>query len=74
MLSKYVLAVGLILSPVLALAQPAPTRNSVQGDPVVKPVKPQRSRAATAARADKQAAGTENGNQPDRAQAGGGSR
>ncbi len=74
MLSKYVLAVGLMLSPVLALAQSAPARSSVQGDPVVKPVKPHRNRAAAAARADKQTAGTENGNQPDRAQAGGGSR
>ena len=74
MLLKYALAVGLVLSPLLALAQPASTRNSVQGDPVVKPIKPQRNRAAAAARADKQPSGTENGNQPDRAQAGGGSR
>ena len=74
MLLKYALAVGLLLSPMLALAQPTPTRNAVQGGPVTKPVKPQRSRAAAAARADKQPSGTENGNQPDRAQAGGGSR
>ena len=74
MLLKYVLAASLMLSPVAALAQPAPARNPVQGDAVVKPAKRPRTRAAAAARADKQPAGTENGNQPDRALAGGGSR
>lgn len=74
MLLKCTLAIGLILSPAFAFAQSTPTRNPVQGDPVVKPVKPHRGRAATIARSDKQPPGTENGNQPDRALAGGGSR
>ena len=61
----------------VALAQapasgPAVTRNSVQGDPGVKPVPRRRPNAKALARSDKQAPGTENGNQPDRASAGGG--
>ena len=65
-----------------AAAQTAPTtRNPVLGDPGVTPppavhrLRHRRHAAAVAAsNADKQPAGTENGNQPDRASAGGGAR
>ncbi len=53
---------------------PAATRNPITGDPGTKPVPPRKPNAKALARADKQAPGTENGNQPDRAAAGGGSR
>ena len=53
------------------------SRSPVMGDPVHK-AQPKLSsasrRAANIARSDKQAPGTENGNQPDRAAAGGGAR
>lgn len=61
-----------------AMAQTPPVRSPVSGDPVAqapKPVQPKPlSRAARNAQADKQPPGTENGNQPDRASAGGGGR
>lgn len=53
------------------------TRSPVMGDPVHKGqtrVSRASRRAANIARSDKQAPGTENGNQPDRASAGGGAR
>jgi hypothetical protein len=53
------------------------TRSPVTGDPVQKTKKTMSRasrRAANIARSDKQAPGTENGNQPDRASAGGGAR
>ncbi len=59
-------------SPVGTPNDPAVTRNSVQGDPGAKPVARRRPNAKALARSDKQAPGTENGNQPDRASAGGG--
>ena len=78
---KHILTIGLVLglSPLAVSAQPAttadaPVRSPVQGDPVVKPTVHHRTRAAAMARADKQPPGTENGNQPDRAAAGGGAR
>ena len=52
-------------------------RNPVQGDPGVRTVRPPRRRrpnARTLSREDKQAPGTENGNEPDRASAAGGAR
>ena len=68
------------LSGGLALAQTSgdqTTRSPVMGDSVHK-AQPRASRAsrraANIARSDKQAPGTENGNQPDRAAAGGGAR
>ena len=68
------------LSGGLAVAQTGAdqvTRNPVTGDRVHK-AQPRPSsasrRAANIARSDKQAPGTENGNQPDRASAGGGAR
>ena len=76
---KVLLAAGLALAlaPGLAAAQtsgPATTRNPVLGDPGTKTTKRVRPNAAAMARADKQPPGTENGNQPDRAAAGGGGR
>ncbi len=67
------------LSPMVAAAQAPPARSAIEGDPVAKPQPPSRTqratqRAAKLSRADKQPAGTENGNQPDRASAGGGGR
>jgi hypothetical protein len=53
---------------------PSPLRSPVSGDPVLHSAKRPTTTAARAAQADKQPPGTENGNQPDRAQAGGGSR
>ncbi len=50
------------------------TRNPMLGDPGVKPAPRTKPKAAALARADKQPPGTENGNQPDRASAGGGGR
>ena len=58
-------------------------RSPNQGDPVAQPTPPRprrtttraaTTRAANSARTDRQAPGTENGNQPDRAMAGGGAR
>lgn len=84
MYSKVALALGLALvfaSPIAfapdAAAQAAPdVRNPVLGDPgPVKPrtrVKQTPARAAAIAKSDKQGPGTENGNQPARAAAGGG--
>jgi hypothetical protein len=75
---KFLLATGLVLglSSGLAAAQtsgtPA-TRNPVLGDPGTTK-STARPSAAAAAKADKQPSGTENGNQPDRAAAGGGAR
>ena len=57
-----------------------PVRNSTLGDPGVKPARRMRRTPETTARAhqeavqDQQPPGTENGNQPDRAAAGGGGR
>ncbi len=78
---KFILAPALaaLLAAGAAQAQtPAPpssatARNPVMGDPGNKPA-PRRPNARALARADKQPSGTENGNQPDRASAGGGSR
>ena len=75
-----ILFVGLLLSAgsSAAMAQTAPARSPVNGDAVTQTAKPVRPRPATRAardaQADKQPPGTENGNQPDRAQAGGGAR
>ena len=73
-------ALAFSLSSGLAFAQTGAdqvTRNPVTGDRVHK-VQPRTGnasrRAANIARSDKQAPGTENGNQPDRAAAGGGAR
>ncbi len=70
-----ILLAGLLLSAGSAtvMAQTAPARSPVSGDPVAQVAKPKASNASRAARADKQPPGTENGNQPDRAAAGGGS-
>ena len=78
MFAKFILATGLMLglSSGLASAQtagPATTRNPVLGDPGTKPSSARPS-AAAVSRADKQPPGTQNGNQPDRAAAGGGGR
>ncbi len=69
------------LSSGLAVAQTSDdqaTRSPTMGDPVHKAPRHRVSRAsrraAAIARSDKQAPGTENGNQPDRASAGGGAR
>ena len=68
------------LSGGLALAQTAgdqTARSPVTGDAVHKSqsrIGRASRRAANIARSDKQAPGTENGNQPDRASAGGGGR
>ncbi len=68
------------LSSGLAFAQTSggqTTRSPVSGDPVHKPqsrTSRAANRAASIAKSDKQPAGTENGNQPDRAAAGGGAR
>ena len=75
---KFLVATSLLLglSSGLAVAQTsttAPTRNPVLGDPGSTNPKTRPS-AAAEAKADKQPPGTENGNQPDRAAAGGGSR
>ena len=55
-----------------------PARNPVLGDPAPAPdvvrTPDTPARAAGDAKADKQAPGTQNGNQPDRAAAGGGGR
>jgi len=48
-------------------------RNPIDGDPGSQTVNPHRT-AKEWARADRQGPGTENGNQPDRAEAGGGAR
>ena len=83
------LALGLALAPAMAqtatTTDPTPvapntttTRNPVLGDPgsstTRRAVRPTTRRAQAIARADKQPAGTENGNQPDRASAAGGGR
>ena len=75
---KSLFTVGLLLglSSGLATAQtasPEPTRNPVLGDQGTSNPRTRPS-AAAESRADKQPPGTENGNQPDRAAAGGGSR
>ena len=80
---KWLLAISLLGSlagpPVHAQSTPTATdavgspRNPNLGDPGAKPKRPRRS-AAAIARSDKQPPGTENGNQPDRASAGGGGR
>ncbi len=67
------------LSSGLAFAQSGDqtSRSPVTGDSVHKPQHRASSasrRAANIARSDKQPPGTENGNQPDRAAAGGGAR
>ena len=63
-------------SPVTPPDTAAPARNPVQGDPAPIPdavrTPDSSTRAAGAAEADKQPAGTENSNQPDRAAAGAG--
>ena len=82
---KSLLCVGLLLGvmPAAVVAQTTGgtppttvTRNPVEGDPgAAKPAmrqRPSTARARAVTRADKQAPGTENGNQPDRAAAGGG--
>ena len=73
-------ALALGLSSGLAFAQSSgdqSARSPVMGDAVHK-AQPRTSRAsrraANIARSDKQAPSTENGNQPDRASAGGGAR
>ena len=79
---KLLWAVALVfsLSSGLAFAQISgdqTTRSPVMGNPVPKSqtrVSRASRRAANIARSDKQAPGTENGNQPDRASAGGGAR
>ena len=78
---KLLWAVTLVfgLSSGLAFAQSGDqtTRSPITGDSVHKAQNRTRSasrRAANLARSDKQAPGTENGNQPDRASAGGGAR
>ncbi len=75
---KFLLATGLALglSSGLAAAQTSGSstvRNPVLGDPGTTKAKARPS-AAASAKADKQPPGTENGNQPDRAAAGGGAR
>ncbi len=79
---KLLCATALIvcLSGSLALAQTSGdqvARNPVLGNPVHK-AQPRANRAANRAaniaKSDKQPPGTENGNQPDRAAAGGGAR
>lgn len=75
---KFLLAAALTLSvgSGAAFAQtsaPAPTRNPVLGDKGSQP-STARPSAKAVAKADKQPPGTENGNQPDRAAAGGGAR
>lgn len=67
------------LSSGLAFAQTSgdQTRSPVTGDSVQKgkdKMSRASRRAAASARSDKQAPGTQNGNQPDRASAGGGAR
>ena len=75
----HALAVAALLAAGAAHAQTAPSpgpaataRNPILGDPGTKPPSPRRPNAKALARADKQAPDTENGNQPDRAAAGGG--
>ncbi len=75
---KPLFAIGLLvgLGSGLAVAQtsaPEPTRNPVLGDPGTKNPSARPS-AAAESKADKQPRGTEDGNQPDRAAAGGGAR
>ncbi|MGI4942470.1 MAG: hypothetical protein ACRYHQ_18210 [Janthinobacterium lividum] len=73
---KFLLAAALTLSvgSGVAFAQTsAPTRNPVLGDKGSQP-STARPSAKAVAKADKQPPGTENGNQPDRAAAGGGAR
>ena len=75
---KFLVATSLLLglSSGLAAAQtasPEPARNPVLGDPGTTNSKARPS-AAAEAKADKQPRGTEDGNQPDRAAAGGGAR
>lgn len=75
---KFLLAISLAfgLSSGLAYAQTsgsATVRNPISGDPGTKPSRVRPS-AAAVSKADKQPPGTENGNQPDRAAAGGGAR
>ncbi len=73
-------ALAFSLSSGLAFAQTSgdqTTRSPVTGDAVHKSqsrTSRASRRAANVARSDKQAPGTENGNQPDRAAAGGGGR
>lgn len=79
MSTRLALTTGLFIgmSAGLALAQTAPSntsRNPVQGDPGLHSTSSASTRAAEEAKADKQPPGTENGNQPDRAAAGGGAR
>lgn len=75
---KFLLAAGLMLGlgSGFAVAQTSgssTTRSPVLGDPGAKR-STARPSAAAAAKADKQPRGTEDGNQPDRAAAGGGAR
>ncbi len=72
-------ALAFVLSSGLAFAQNGDqtARSPVTGDSVRKTqnsMSRASRRAANIARSDKQAPGTENGNQPDRASAGGGAR
>ena len=74
------LLVGMVAGPVFAQsaagAGDTGDRSPTQGDPGASPqqhrVKQTRARAVAIAKRDKQPAGTTNGNQPDRASAGGG--
>ena len=83
MFFRLLLSAGLCLAlnvrPSEAQGSGSAIRNPELGDPGPKVthvgrVKPTRARAAAIARTDRQGAGTENGNQPDRAEAGGGGR
>ncbi len=80
MYTKVIAAVGLCLAlgsaPVFAQTPQPDVRTPVQGDPgpvrTHTRVKQTHARAEAIAKSDKQAPGTENGNQPARAAAGGG--
>ena len=82
MLIRSVLALGLLCSVGAGVAVAQTTapetidRSPVQGDPGAAPVhgrhKQTHARAAAIAKSDRQHPGTTNGNQPDRASAGGG--
>jgi hypothetical protein len=52
----------------------APVRNPVLGDPAARPAPRRQARRPLPASADRPAPSSQNGNQPDRAAAGGGAR
>ena len=75
---KFLLATGLALGLSSGLACAQTAGHTVTRDPILgtkgKHVAKARPSAEAVAKADKQPPGTENGNQPDRAAAGGGGR